>query len=139
MKTLKAGEFTLTLDPPLIMGIVNVTPDSFSDGGRYGTTQAAIAHANKLVEEGAGIVDVGGESSRPGAEPVSVEEELGRIVPVVKAIAGLGVPVSVDTVKSEVMQAAVDAGACMINDIDALQGAGALRVASAAKIGRAHV
>jgi dihydropteroate synthase len=106
------------------MGVVNVTPDSFSDGGRFEDAEAAIAHAFSLVEEGADIVDVGGESSRPGAAPVSVEEELRRVLPVVRQLRG--VPVSVDTRRPEVMRAALDFGASMINDIEALGAPGAL-------------
>jgi dihydropteroate synthase len=128
IKNLKAGDFTLKLDPPLIMGVVNVTPDSFSDGGFFANAQQAISHAQRLIEAGADIVDIGGESSRPGAEPVPVGEELSRVLPVVREIARLGVPVSIDTTKPEVMRAAVDAGACMVNDIEALQGADTMRV-----------
>lgn len=108
------------------MGIVNVTPDSFSDGGRFVSPSAAIEQACRLVEEGADLLDVGGESSRPGALPVSVEEELRRVLPVVEALRNGNVPVSVDTCKTEVMRAVIGAGAAMINDIDALQGNGAL-------------
>lgn len=133
MKTLAAGDFLLKLHSPLIMGVVNVTPDSFSDGGLFASTQEAIKHARKLVEDGADIVDIGGESSRPGAELVPVEDELDRVVPVVRAIAGAGIPVSIDTVKPEVMQAALDAGACIINDIEALQGADSLCVAAGSR------
>lgn len=99
------------------MGIVNVTPDSFSDGGRFLDPAAAIAHAERLVEEGADLLDLGGESTRPGARPVSVQEELDRVMPVLDAVRGLGVPVSVDTMKPAVMRAAVAAGAAMINDV----------------------
>ena len=106
------------------MGVVNVTPDSFSDGGRFIDSNAAIAHARRLREEGADIIDIGGESSRPGALPVSREEELRRVLPVVQALADS--PVSVDTRRAEVMRAALGAGASMINDIDALEGPGAL-------------
>lgn len=91
------------------MGIVNVTPDSFSDGGRYIEPAQAVAHARQLVEEGADILDVGGESSRPGAQSVSTDEELHRVLPVVEGLAGLGVPLSIDTVKPEVMRRAVAA------------------------------
>jgi len=108
----------------LIMGVVNVTPDSFSDGGRFEDAEAAIAHAYRLVEEGADIVDVGGESTRPGAAPVSVEEELRRVLPVVRQLREI--PVSVDTHRLEVMRAAIDQGASMINDVDALAAPGAL-------------
>lgn len=106
------------------MGVVNVTPDSFSDGGRFEDAEAAIAHAYRLIEEGADILDVGGESSRPGAAPVSEEEELRRVLPVVRQLRD--VPVSVDTRKPGVMRAAIDFGASMINDIDALSAPGAL-------------
>ena len=106
------------------MGVVNVTPDSFSDGGRFFDAEAAVAHARKLIAEGADIVDVGGESSRPGAAPVSEDEELHRIIPVLRELQE--VPVSVDTRRPAVMRAALQAGASMINDIEALAGPGAL-------------
>jgi dihydropteroate synthase len=106
------------------MGVVNVTPDSFSDGGRFEDAEAAIAHAHSLIDDGAHLLDVGGESSRPGAAPVSVEEELRRILPVVRQLRD--VPVSVDTRRPEVMRAALDFGASMINDIEALSAPGAL-------------
>ncbi len=108
------------------MGVVNVTPDSFSDGGRFFNSKSALSHAMELAQEGADIIDVGGESSRPGALPVSVNEELDRVMPVLEALKGLEIPISVDTRRPEVMQAALRAGASMINDIDALQAAGAL-------------
>jgi len=108
---------------PLVMGIVNVTPDSFSDGGRYATVEAAVAHGLELVRQGADMLDVGGESSRPGAEPVSSEEELRRILPVVRALAAaVDIPLSVDTTKAEVARQALEAGAHIINDITALRG-----------------
>jgi dihydropteroate synthase len=110
------------------MGVVNVTPDSFSDGGRYLDPAAAVAHARALVDEGADIVDVGAESSRPGARGVSADEELSRLVPVLEGLSDLPVPVSVDTAKPEVMHAALRAGASMINDITALTAPGALDV-----------
>ena len=103
---------------PLVMGVLNVTPDSFSDGGRHDTLEAAVAHGLLMVAEGADIVDVGGESSRPGAEPVPLEVELARVVPVVEALAGR-VRVSVDTVKEEVARAALRAGATLVNDVSA--------------------
>ncbi len=106
------------------MGVVNVTPDSFSDGGRFFDPEAAVAHARKLIADGADIVDVGGESSRPGSAPVSPEEELSRVLPVLKQLAD--VPVSVDTRRPAVMRAALEAGASMINDIEALAAPGAL-------------
>jgi dihydropteroate synthase len=106
----------------LIMGILNVTPDSFSDGGQFLTLDTALAHAEKMIAEGADIIDVGGESTRPGGEPVSVEEEIERVVPVIEALASRSdVPISVDTTKSEVARAALDAGAAIVNDISALR------------------
>ena len=120
------------LDVPRVMGIVNVTPDSFSDGGEHFDTDAAIAHGLRLVEEGADVLDVGGESTRPGAGEVPVDEELRRVVPVIEALAArTQVPVSVDTSKPEVMRAAVAAGAGMINDVYALRREGALDAAAA--------
>ena len=116
------GPYHFGLTRPLIMGIINVTPDSFSDGGKYLSGHSAIRHALRLFGEGADIVDIGGESSRPGALPVSLEEELARVIPVVEALARENVPVSVDTTKKRVMQEAMDSGASMINDIHALQG-----------------
>src|SRR5215471_18663686 len=104
---LRCGHYQLALDRPLVMGIVNVTPDSFFDGGRYADARAAAARARRLVEEGADLVDIGGESSRPGAAPVPADEELARVLPVLEALGGLGVPVSVDTTKPEVMREAL--------------------------------
>ncbi len=128
---LDCGGRTLRLDRVQVMGIVNVTPDSFSDGGRHDTVEAAVAHGLRLAAEGAAILDVGGESTRPGAEPVALEEELRRVVPVIEALARKGaVPISIDTSKPEVMRAAVAAGAGMINDIRALREPGALDVAA---------
>ena len=122
----------LKLDRPQVMGIVNVTPDSFSDGGAHDTTDAAVAHALSLVEQGAGLLDIGGESTRPGAGEVPLEEELRRVVPVIEQLAArVDVPISVDTSKPEVMRAAVQAGAGMINDVHALRRDGALDVAAA--------
>jgi len=112
------------------MGIINITPDSFSDGGRHFDPARAVAHARQLAEEGVDLLDIGGESSRPGAQPVSTEEELRRVLPVVEALAGEGIPLSVDTVKPEVMRRAVAAGASIINDIAALQAPGALEAAA---------
>lgn len=118
----------LDLGKPCVMGVVNVTPDSFSDGGEFLLPEQAVAHAFRLVEEGAAIIDIGGESTRPGASAVPVAEELDRIVPIVEALtaASLSVPISVDTSKPEVMRAAVAAGAGMINDVYALRLEGAL-------------
>jgi len=124
------------LAEPRVMGVLNVTPDSFSDGGRYADLDAAVARAERMVEEGAAIVDVGGESTRPGASPVSSDEEIRRVVPVIeRLVSRVAVPVSVDTSKPEVMRAAVGAGAQMINDVRALRVPGAL--VSAASSGAA--
>ena len=106
----------------LIMGILNVTPDSFSDGSQFLSVDQAVAHAEKMIEEGADIIDVGGESTRPGGEPVSVEEEIGRVVPVIETLsARVSTPLSVDTTKSKVARAALEAGAAIVNDISALR------------------
>lgn len=120
---LRCGRFELALERPLVMGVVNVTPDSFSDGGRYMDPDAAIAHARAMFDEGADLVDVGGESTRPGAAPVAEAEELARILPVVSALREF--PVSVDTRRPNVMRAVLAAGASMINDIEALSAPGA--------------
>ena len=121
----------LILDRPRICGIVNVTPDSFSDGGKFLEPKAAIDHALRLIEQGADMVDIGAESTRPGATPVSAKEQIERVVPVIKAVvAHTGVPVSIDTSDAEVMRAAVGAGAGMINDVRALRGEGALDAAA---------
>jgi dihydropteroate synthase len=128
---LRCGDFRLVLDHPLVMGVVNVTPDSFSDGGRYLDAGAAQAHARRLVEEGADLIDIGAESSRPGAEGIPAAEELLRLMPVLEGLRDLGVPVSVDTTKPEVMRAAIAAGATMINDITALRAPGALEAVAA--------
>lgn len=125
-QTWQAGRFALALQMPLVMGIVNVTPDSFSDGGRHDAPQAAIAHARQLVEEGAHILDIGGESTRPGAAPVSPEQEWRRIEPVLREVLNWGVPVSVDTRRTEVMAQALALGVDVINDVQALQAPGAL-------------
>lgn len=117
----QAGRFRLDLQRAHIMGIVNVTPDSFSDGGQHADTVSALRHAEALVYQGASILDIGGESTRPGAPAVPLDEELRRVLPVVKEVTRLGVAVSVDTYKPEVMQAVLDAGADIINDIHALR------------------
>jgi dihydropteroate synthase len=123
MLTWRIRERNLTLDRPLILGIVNVTPDSFSDGGQFLDHAAAIAHARQLIADGADILDIGGESTRPGATPVSVEDELRRVVLVISAIcADRSIPVSVDTSKSAVARAALEAGASIINDVTGLAG-----------------
>ena len=121
------GGATLALERPRIMGVVNVTPDSFSDGGSFSSTQAAIDHGLRLVDEGVDLLDVGGESTRPGAAPVDEAEELRRVLPVIEALAArAGVPVSVDTSKPRVMREALAAGAAMVNDVLALRAEGAL-------------
>jgi dihydropteroate synthase len=127
-RVLRAGHYSLTLDQPLIMGVVNVTPDSFSDGGKFATRDAAIAHARSLVRDGAHILDIGGESTRPGAQPASVDEELARVIPVIEGLADIGVPLSIDTQKPEVMRAAIAAGASIVNDVNALGAPGAIEV-----------
>ena len=127
MLTLGALQF----DVPAVMGILNVTPDSFSDGGRFAGRDAALEQALAMARDGAAIIDVGGESTRPGAADVSEQEELDRVIPVIEAVtAAVDVPVSIDTSKPAIMRAAVAAGAAMINDIRALREAGALRAAA---------
>jgi dihydropteroate synthase len=120
--------FRIDLSRPQVMGIVNVTPDSFSDGGRHHTTQAALVHAEQLLKEGADMLDIGGESSRPGAPPVSLEDELARVIPVLREVMKWQVPISIDTYKPHVMQAVLDAGADIVNDIWALRQSGARAV-----------
>jgi dihydropteroate synthase len=130
--TLDCNGRPLELDRPRIAGIVNVTPDSFADGGQFVEPQRAIEHGLKLVEEGADLLDIGGESTRPGAGAVDVATEIARILPVIEALAAqTKVPISIDTSKSEVMRAAVGAGAGLINDVCALRGDGALDAAAA--------
>lgn len=129
---LDCGGRRLDLNRPAVMGILNVTPDSFSDGGLFFDRNQAIAHAVRMVEEGADIIDVGGESTRPGAQPVSPQEEADRVLPVIEALARrVSVPISIDTSKPEVMRAAVAAGAGFINDVRALREPGALDTAAA--------
>ena len=128
--TWQCRDRVLDLSRPLIMGIVNVTPDSFSDGGTHNEFVAAVAWGKRLAEQGADILDVGGESTRPGAAEVSVEEEIRRVVPVVRELAREGFAVSVDTSKPEVMQASLEAGACILNDIRAFELPGAEEVAA---------
>jgi dihydropteroate synthase len=130
---LQCGRFSLPLETPLIMGVVNVTPDSFSDGGRYLDASAAAARAHRLVEEGAAIVDIGGESTRPGAQPVGEQQELDRVLPVLERLEDLAAPVSVDTRRPGVMRAALGAGASMINDVEALTATGALEAVAASQ------
>ena len=120
------GKFRLPLERPLVMGVVNVTPDSFSDGGLHADAEQAVTHARRLIDEGADILDIGGESTRPGAAPVGLDEERRRVLPVLEALTGGKVPVSVDTRKPGLMREAIDAGAAMINDVTALSAPGAL-------------
>jgi dihydropteroate synthase len=130
------GQFQLELSRPLVMGIINVTPDSFSDGGRYADTQAAVAHGLQLVKEGADILDIGGESTRPGATPVALDEELARVLPVIEGLSRqITIPVSIDTYKPQVMRAAIAKGASIINDVRALQEAGALEAVAESDVG----
>lgn len=134
----RAGRFRWAVDaaaPVVVMGIVNVTPDSFSDGGQHNSTLAALAHAEKLAAEGAQILDIGGESTRPGAAPVAVQQELARVLPVVAELARRGYCVSIDTRRAEVMQAAIAAGASIVNDVTALADAGAVAVCAASDVG----
>ena len=127
----QTSRFQIDLSRPRVMGIVNVTPDSFSDGGRYftksGSFAVALAHCEQLIKDGADLLDIGGESTRPGASPVQLAAELARVLPVVRHAVSLGVPVSVDTYKPEVMRAVLDLGADIINDIWALRQPGALQ------------
>ena len=125
----------IDLSRPTVMGVLNVTPDSFSDGGRYANLADALRRADAMVAEGAAIIDVGGESTRPGAPPVSAQEELDRVLPVVERLAReLPIPVSVDTSKPEVMRAAISAGAGLINDVRALRSPGALETVAASEV-----
>ncbi|WP_028884081.1 dihydropteroate synthase [Taylorella asinigenitalis] len=125
------GRYEIDLnESPRIMGIVNVTPDSFSDGGLHATTDTAIEHGLKLIRDGADIIDIGGESTRPGSDPVSAEDEVSRILPVIEGLKNAGVPISVDTFKPEVMKIVLDAGVDMINDINGLEKPGAIDVVS---------
>ena len=131
----QTARFAIDLWQPRVMGIVNVTPDSFSDGGKYfpgkGNFSAVMAHCEQLLKDGADMLDIGGESTRPGAPPVSLNEELARVLPVIRHASGLGVPVSVDTYKPGVMQAALDLGADVINDVWALRQPGAVQMVAA--------
>ena len=125
----------LDLSGPAVMGILNVTPDSFSDGGRFDRLDEALRQAERMVSEGAAILDIGGESTRPGAKPVGIQEELDRVVPVIEKLhSNFDLPISIDTSKPEVMQTAVEAGAGLINDVNALQAEGAVEVAAKAGV-----
>lgn len=114
---LQCGRYTLDFERPLVMGILNATPNSFSDGGRYFSIDDALRHADEMVREGVDIIDIGGESTRPGVEPVPLDEELDRVIPLVERLRDLNLPLSVDTYKPDVMRAAIDAGADLINDV----------------------
>jgi dihydropteroate synthase len=128
-KQLTIGNKHFDLSRTIVMGILNVTPDSFSDGGRFDRVEHALGHAMRMQEEGADIIDIGGESTRPGAHAVTVDEELERVIPVIRAIRRqTGLPISIDTSKPEVMRAALGEGANMVNDVNALQAEGALEV-----------
>ena len=131
---LRAGNFLLDLSHPLVMGIVNVTPDSFSDGGKFLVRNNAIAHARRLINDGADIVDIGGESTRPGAAAASLQEELDRVMPVLETMIADGIPVSIDTQKTAVMVSAIKAGASMINDVNALLSDGAVNACAASNV-----
>ncbi len=132
---LRCGRFAFDLARPHVMGILNVTPNSFSEDGRYFDLPQALAHGQQMIGDGADIIDVGGESTRPGAEPVPLEEELARVLPVVEGLAAANIPVSVDTRKPEVMRAALAAGAVMINDVTALAAPGAMQAVAASDAG----
>jgi dihydropteroate synthase len=134
---LHCGQFTLDLGSPLVMGILNVTPDSFSDGGNFSQSETAVQHALTLIEEGADILDIGGESTRPNATPVSLQQELDRVIPVIETLtaSNINIPISIDTYKPEVMQAAINAGASIVNDVRALQEDGALDVVARSNVG----
>ena len=131
---LDCGGTSLDLSRPQIMGILNITPDSFSDGGRFLQRDAALRQAERMVAEGAAILDIGGESTRPGSEPVSEAEELERVIPVIEALRGIGVPISIDTFKPGVMREAVRAGAGLINDVYALRQDGAIETVAELKV-----
>ncbi|CAM5435544.1 dihydropteroate synthase [Eoetvoesiella caeni] len=133
--TLLCGRFELSLERPLIMGIINVTPDSFSDGALHLDADAAIAHGLRLIDEGADLLDIGAESTRPGAAPVALDDELQRLLPVIEALRDSGVPLSIDTFKPSVMRHVLDAGADMINDIYAFRQPGALDAVAQSRCG----
>ncbi|MDH5924853.1 dihydropteroate synthase [Vibrio lentus] len=132
---LQANNKTLLLDRPHVMGILNVTPDSFSDGGQFSSLEKALQQAERMIQAGVSIIDIGGESTRPGAPEVTLEEELSRVIPAIKAIrSNFDVWISIDTSKAEVMRQAVEAGADLINDVRALQEPGALEAAAQAQV-----
>jgi dihydropteroate synthase len=132
----QCGNYQLNLHRPQVMAILNVTPDSFSDGGQFNAVEKAVNHALQLIAEGADIIDIGGESTRPGAIPVSLDQELSRVIPVIEAVSQVcSVPISIDTYKPEVMRAAITAGADMVNDVRALQEPGALELIASSNVG----
>lgn len=133
-KLLHCGRFRLNPERPLIMGILNVTPDSFSDGGSFVMPTTALRHAEQMLADGADIIDVGGESTRPGAAQVSVQQELDRVMPVLELLGDLDVPLSIDTRKTAVMRAAIACGVDMVNDIGALEDEGSLELVAAADV-----
>ncbi len=133
--TWPCGRHALALDRVRVMGVLNVTPDSFSDGGRYATREAAIARAWRLIEDGADILDIGGESTRPGAPAVGIDEESDRVLPVLRALRDASVPLCVDTSTPQVMRAALDLGASIVNDVRALRRAGAIQAVAASDCG----
>lgn len=135
MPIFHCGRYHFSLDQPLVMGIVNVTPDSFSDGGKYFSAERAIEHGLKLKAEGADILDIGGESTRPGSTSVTLEEELARVMPVLEGLRASSAAISVDTMKPGVMAAVLQAGADMINDVNAFQAPGAIDVVAQANCG----
>jgi len=134
----QTSRFLIDLTSPKVMGIVNVTPDSFSDGGFHASTQAAMRHCEQLLKDGADILDIGGESTRPGAQPLPLDDELARVLPLLAEATRLGVPISVDTYKPQVMQAALDLGADIINDIWALRQSGAPGALSGVQVVAGH-
>jgi dihydropteroate synthase len=131
----QTARFQLSLDRPLVMGIVNTTPDSFSDGGRFGTTADACAHCERLIEDGADILDIGGESTRPGARQPDAAEEMARVLPVLRHAVTLGRPVSVDTSSPDVMRAAIASGAAIVNDVRSFRRPGALDAVASSGVG----
>ncbi len=135
MTDFHCGHYRIPLNRPVIMGVLNVTPDSFSDGGQFTDVARAVDQGFRLMEEGAAVLDVGGESTRPGATPVELKEELRRVIPVIEQLAGGPVPISIDTRHTEVMKAALAAGATLVNDVNALQAPGALDACAASNAG----
>lgn len=134
-KTWLCGRFELEFERPLLMGIVNITPDSFSDGNQYLQTDAALAHAKQLIADGADILDLGAESTRPGAEPVSLKAELDRLLPVIEGLKALAIPISIDTFKPEVMQVVLAAGVDIINDVSGFRDSAAIEVVANSNCG----